>query len=64
MICLAGDGSAQLNIQELQTIANYGLDIKIVILSNEGYLSIRSSQQNFFKRTAGEGPQSGVKLPD
>jgi acetolactate synthase-1/2/3 large subunit len=64
VICLAGDGSAQLNIQELQTIVNYGLHLKVVVLANEGYLSIRSSQQNFFKRLAGEGPQSGVKLPD
>ena len=64
VICLAGDGSAQLNIQELQTIKNYGLNLKIVVLSNEGYLSIRSSQLNFFKRTAGEGPLSGVTLPD
>lgn len=64
VICLAGDGSAQLNIQELQTIVSYGLDIKIIVLANEGYLSIRSSQQNFFKRTSGEGPTSGVGLPD
>jgi acetolactate synthase I/II/III large subunit len=64
VICLAGDGSAQLNIQELQTIAHYGLHIKIVVLANEGYLSIRSSQQNFFKRTAGESPASGLTLPD
>lgn len=64
VICLAGDGSAQLNIQELQTIAHYGLEIKLVVLCNDGYLSIRSSQQNFFKRTAGESPASGVTLPD
>ncbi len=64
VICLAGDGSAQLNIQELQTIAHYQLPIKIVVLANDGYLSIRSSQQNFFKRTSGESPSSGVTLPD
>lgn len=64
VICLAGDGSAQLNIQELQTIAHYRLPIKIIVLANDGYLSIRSSQQNFFKRTAGESPASGVTLPD
>lgn len=64
VICLAGDGSAQLNIQELQTVVHYGLNLKIVLLANEGYLSIRSSQQNFFKRTAGEGPVSGVTFPD
>ncbi len=64
VISLAGDGSAQLNIQELQTLRNYGLNMKIVVLSNEGYLSIRSSQLNFFKRTAGESAASGVTLPD
>lgn len=64
VICLAGDGSAQLNIQELQTIFHYKLNVKVIILNNEGYLSIRSSQNNFFKRLAGEGPQSGVTFPD
>ena len=64
VICLAGDGSAQLNIQELQTIAHYRPNVKIVILANDGYLSIRSSQQNFFKRTTGESPASGMTLPD
>lgn len=64
IVCLAGDGSAQLNIQELQTIAHYQLPVKVVVLANDGYLSIRSSQQNFFKRTAGESPASGVTLPD
>lgn len=64
VICLAGDGSAQLNIQELQTIRHYQLNIKVMVLANDGYLSIRSSQQNFFKRTAGESPASGMTLPD
>jgi acetolactate synthase I/II/III large subunit len=61
---LAGDGSAQMNIQELQTIAHYQLPLKVIVLNNEGYLSIRSSQANFFKRLAGEGPKSGVTFPD
>lgn len=64
VICLAGDGSAQLNIQELQTIFHYKPNVVVVILENEGYLSIRSSQNNFFKRTAGESPASGVTFPD
>jgi len=61
---LAGDGSAQMNIQELQTIRHYNLPLKVIILNNEGYLSIRSSQANFFKRLAGEGPTSGVTSPN
>jgi acetolactate synthase-1/2/3 large subunit len=64
VICLAGDGSAQLNIQELETIARLRLPIKIVILDNQGYLSIRSSQSNFFGRLAGCSPESGVGFPD
>lgn len=64
VICLAGDGSLQLNVQELQTVAQYGLPVKVVVLNNEGYLSIRISQKNFFGGTVGEGPNSGVGLPD
>ncbi len=64
VICLAGDGSLQMNIQELQTVVRYGLPIKIVVLNNEGYLSIRTSQKNFFGGVVGEGPTSGVTFPD
>lgn len=64
VICLAGDGSVMLNIQELQTIAQNRLPIKVIVLNNQGYLSIRSSQQNFFGRQTGAGPESGVTFPD
>lgn len=64
VICLAGDGSIMLNLQELQTIANARLPIKIVVLNNRGYLSIRLTQRNFFGRLSGEGPDSGVGFPD
>ena len=64
VICLAGDGSIMLNLQELQTIAHHRLPIKIFVLNNRGYLSIRSSQNNFFGRLTGEGPDSGVSFPD
>ena len=64
VICLAGDGSLMLNIQELQTVAHYQLPVKIFVLNNAGYLSIRLSQGNFFGRLTGEGPQSGVSFPD
>ncbi|MFA7322704.1 MAG: thiamine pyrophosphate-binding protein, partial [Dokdonella sp.] len=47
IICLAGDGSIMMNLQELQTIAHHRLPIKIFVLNNRGYLSIRSSQKNF-----------------
>jgi acetolactate synthase-1/2/3 large subunit len=64
VVCLAGDGSLQLNIQELQTVVHNRLPIKLFVLNNDGYLSIRISQQNMFKRVTGEGPQSGVSFPD
>ncbi len=64
VICLAGDGSLQLNIQELQTTAHYQLPLKIFVLNNDGYLSIRTSQKGFFGGTVGEGPSSGVTFPD
>lgn len=64
VVCVAGDGSLQLNIQELQTIASCRIPVKIVVLDNRGYLSIRSSQNNFFGRLTGAGPESGVGLPD
>ncbi len=64
VICLAGDGSLQMNIQELATLAHHRLPIKLFVLCNGGYLSIRSTQNNFFKLLVGEGPESGVSFPD
>ncbi len=65
VICMAGDGSVQLNIQELQTIVHHRLPIKIFVMNNGGYLSIRTTQQSFFGGNfVGEGPRSGVSFPD
>jgi acetolactate synthase-1/2/3 large subunit len=64
VICLAGDGSLQMNVQELQTASHNRLPIKLFVLDNGGYLSMRSTQGNFFKRFIGEGPSSGVSFPD
>ena len=64
VICLAGDGSIMMNLQELQTIAHHRIPVKIFVLNNRGYLSMRTSQTNFFGRLAGEGPDSGVSFPD
>jgi acetolactate synthase I/II/III large subunit len=64
VICLAGDGSIQLNIQELQTIVHYRLPVKIFVLNNGGYLSIRQTQSNFFGNLIGESAASGVSFPD
>ncbi len=63
-ICLAGDGSLQMNVQELQTIVGYNFPVKIFVLNNGGYLSIRQTQTGFFEgRKIGEGPESGVTFP-
>ena len=64
VICLAGDGSIQMNIQELQTVAHHRWPIKIFVFNNGGYLSIRTTQQNFFGRLFGESVSSGVSFPD
>lgn len=67
MICLTGDGSIQMNLQELQTIIHHKLPIKIVIFNNDGYHSIRQSQSNFFKGKplCGIGPDSlDLSFPD
>lgn len=60
IICLAGDGSIMMNLQELQTIVSYKLPIKIVIINNDGYHQIRLTQTNLFnKKFVGIGSQSG-----
>jgi acetolactate synthase-1/2/3 large subunit len=65
IICLAGDGSAHFNIQELETIQFHHLPIKIFILNNGGYLSIRMTQSGFFQGNfVGESRRSGVSFPD
>ncbi|MFA6433325.1 MAG: thiamine pyrophosphate-binding protein [Elusimicrobiales bacterium] len=65
VVCLAGDGSIMMNIQELATIAHYRLPVKIFVLNNEGYVSIRQTQENFFEsRYVACDPGSGVGFPD
>jgi acetolactate synthase I/II/III large subunit len=64
VICLAGDGSLQLNVQELQTLAHHRWPVKLFVLSNGGYLSIRQTQSSFFGLAVGAGPESGVSFPD
>ena len=65
IIGVTGEGSFQFNIQELQTIIQNNLPIKIFILNNGGYLSIRNTQTKFFeKRFSGVDKNSGVSFPD
>ncbi len=64
VICLAGDGSIQMNIQELQTAVHHHLPLKIFVLNNSGYLSMRMTQSGFFGRLTGASASSGASLPD
>jgi len=65
VVCLAGDGSIMMNLQELETISYNKLPVKIFIINNAGYSSIRQTQKNFFEgRMTGSGADSGVGLPD
>lgn len=60
-ICLEGDGSIMMNLQELQTILTNRLPIKIFLINNNGYHSIRITQTNIFGEhtRVGIGPESG-----
>ncbi len=65
VICLAGDGSLQMNIQELQTIIHHQLPIKIFFLNNNGYISQRQTQDSFFNGfRVGADANSGVSFPN
>jgi acetolactate synthase-1/2/3 large subunit len=63
-ILVDGDGGIQLNIQELATIQRLQLPIKIFVLNNDGYSSIRTSQERWFGRQTGADSRSGLTLPD
>ena len=60
-ICLEGDGSIMMNLQELQTIISNRLPIRIYLINNNGYHSIRITQTNLFSEhtKVGIGPESG-----
>ena len=64
IICLAGDGSLQMNIQELITLSHHQLPIKLFYLNNDGYISMKQTQDNFFGRRVGANKQTGVSFPD
>lgn len=65
ILCITGDGSFQMNIQELATISYHHIPAKIFITNNQGYLAIRTTQKLFFNsHFIGEGKDSGVGFPD
>lgn len=65
-ICIDGDGSFQMNIQELQTVVYNNFNLKIVVINNNGYHSIRQTQTNLFKGQPYVGicDGNGVSFPD
>ncbi len=64
-VCLEGDGSIMMNLQELQTVKTNHLPIKIFVIKNGEYISIIQMQRNFFNgRLTGCNAQSGVEVPD
>jgi acetolactate synthase-1/2/3 large subunit len=64
-ICIEGDGSIMMNLQELQTIKHHELPIVIIIINNQGYLSIKLTQESFFKgQEFASGPENGVSIPN
>lgn len=66
-ICLEGDGSIMMNLQELQTVVTNRLPVKVFLINNAGYHSIRQTQNNLFKEhtKVGIGPESGdLSFPD
>jgi acetolactate synthase-1/2/3 large subunit len=63
-ICVDGDGGFQMNIQELATAERLKLPIKFFVANNDGYGSIRASQNGYFHRLVGADRSSGVTLPD
>ena len=65
VICIDGDGSFQMNLQELQTVVYNHLNIKIVILNNNGYHSIRQTQTNLFEPPLiGVSDENGISFPN
>ena len=65
VVALTGDGSAQMNIQELATLQYNKLPVKLFIYNNNGYMLIRHNQHNYMNdRFLGVGPDSGLQTPD
>lgn len=61
---ILGEGSLQLNIQELQTIVHHNLPIKVLLFNNNAYGAIEITQSNFFKQKFGVDESSGLSFPD
>lgn len=65
VLCITGDGSIMMNLQELQTIRHYNLPIKVIVFANDGYNAFRQTCKSFFEnRYIGCNAKTGVSFPD
>ncbi len=63
-LCVESDGSLMMNLQELATVKAQNIPLKLFIVNNDGYASIRNTQRNYFNgRLLGTGPESGLYMP-
>ena len=63
-VCISGDGGLMFNLQEFQTVINYKIPLKLFIINNGGYLTMKLMQQKNFKKFVGADDKSGLTLPD
>ena len=64
VICIEGDGSLMMNLQELETVVSQKLPVKLMVINNDGYLSIKMTQESFFSgQEFASGPTTGVTIP-
>lgn len=65
VLCVHGDGGLQMNLQELQTVKHHNLSLKLFVFNNQGYLSLKHTQNSYFNgRFVGCDPKSGLSCPD
>ena len=65
MICIIGDGSFLMNVQDLQTIKQDNINVVIFLINNNGYLAIRHTQKEFLKgKYYGTHPDWKLKMPN
>lgn len=64
VVCIEGDGSIMMNLQQLQTLRSYNLPVKLFLINNNGYTSIKISQTSFCgSRLYGSTPETGITFP-
>ncbi|MAW09527.1 MAG: hypothetical protein CMC23_05355 [Flavobacteriaceae bacterium] len=65
IICIEGDGSIQMNLQDLASASKSNKNLKIFVINNGGYLSIKQTQENYFPdNISGTGPKNGLNFPN